>query len=195
MQPAIFLDRDGTMIEDVGYLRRVEDIRWYPWTVDAVRLLNRAGFLVCVTTNQAGLALGLLTPAMLDGITHELTRTLEAEGARIDGWFHCPHHPDGVVEALRQRCDCRKPEAGMIRQAQARFDIDLSRSFVIGDKLADVGMAERAGASGILVRTGYGDGVVREHDGQVPGAAHVAFDLMDATAWILDRIGPLRRLA
>jgi D-glycero-D-manno-heptose 1,7-bisphosphate phosphatase len=187
VRPAVFLDRDGTMIHDVGYLRRVEDIRWYPWTIDAIRLLNRAGFLVCVTTNQAGIAQALLTEAILAELIADMTRVLDAEGARIDGWFHCPHHPEGKVASLRQDCECRKPKPGMIRQARDRFAIDVSRSFVVGDKLADVGMAANAGAQGILVRTGYGEAIARQYGDDVPEASFVAHDLMGAVAWILER--------
>jgi D-glycero-D-manno-heptose 1,7-bisphosphate phosphatase len=189
MRPAAFLDRDGTMIHDAVYLNRVEDLRWYPSTIDAVRLLNRAGFLVCVTTNQAGIALGLLTDAILATLHGEMDRVFSAEGARIDMWLHCPHHPRAAIEALRVECDCRKPKAGMVRQAQARFDIDLARSFVVGDRLADVGLAQSVGARGILVRTGYGEGIVREHGADVPGASRVAANIMEATAWLLGQSG------
>ena len=185
MRAAVFLDRDGTMIHDVGYLNRVEDLCWYASTIDAVRLLNRAGFLVFVTTNQAGIGLGLLDESILERLHGEMTRVLDAEGARIDGWFHCPHHPGAVIEALRMECTCRKPQPGMIQQAQARFEFDLERSFVVGDKMADVGLATGVGARGVLVRTGYGEDVVRQHGGTVPGAALVAANLMEATSWIL----------
>jgi D-glycero-D-manno-heptose 1,7-bisphosphate phosphatase len=185
MRAAVFLDRDGTMIHDVGYLNRVEHVRWYASTIDAVRLLNRAGFLVFVTTNQSGIGLGLLDESILERLHGEMRRVLNAEGARIDGWFHCPHHPDAVIEALRMECTCRKPQPGMIQQAQARFEFDLERSFVVGDKMADVGLATAVGARGVLVRTGYGEDVVRQHGGTVPGAEFVAANLMEATSWIL----------
>jgi len=185
MRPAVFLDRDGTMIHETGYLGRVDDLKWFPWTIDAIRLLNRAGFLVCVTTNQGGIGLGLYTEAFLQDLHAMMAATLEANGASVDGWFYCPHHPSAIVDALRVECACRKPRPGMIQQASDRFAIDLSRSFVIGDKLADVRLAEHAGARGILVQTGYGDDVYRAHGGRVPGAAHVAADLMAAVAWVL----------
>jgi D-glycero-D-manno-heptose 1,7-bisphosphate phosphatase len=118
-----------------------------------------------------------------------MAATLESGGAHVDGWFYCPHHPSALIEHYRLDCDCRKPKSGMIRQAVERLGIDPARSFVIGDKLADVGMAESAGARGILVRTGYGEGVVRTHDGRVPGAAYVAADLMAATSWLLIESG------
>ena len=114
-----------------------------------------------------------------------MTRVLDEEGAQIDGWFHCPHHPSAVIEALRMECTCRKPQPGMIQQAQARFELAVDRSFVVGDKMADVGLATGVGARGVLVRTGYGEDVVRQHGGTVPGAAFVAANLMEATSWIL----------
>lgn len=173
------------MIEDVGYLSHLDEVRWYAYTVEAVRVLNRAGFLVCVTTNQAGIARGLYTEDVLRSIHTEMDAHLQRGGASIDAWLYCPHHPNGEVAAYRTACACRKPEPGMIRQACDRFDIDLARSFVVGDKALDVESAVRAGARGILVRTGYGEGTFRSHDGHVPGAAHVAADLMAAVSWML----------
>jgi D-glycero-D-manno-heptose 1,7-bisphosphate phosphatase len=190
MRPAVFLDRDGTMIHEAGYLSRFEELRWFPWTTEAVRLLNRAGFLVFVTTNQGGIGLGFYTETFVHEVHARMTSTLEANGAHVDGWFYCPHHPSATIETLRVECDCRKPRPGMIRQAASRFPIDLARSFVVGDKLADVGLAGHAGARGVLVRTGYGDDVVRAQGGQVPGAAHVAADVMAAAAWILEQGQP-----
>jgi D-glycero-D-manno-heptose 1,7-bisphosphate phosphatase len=184
-QPAVFLDRDGTMIEDVGYLSRLADVRWFPFTVDAIRLLNRAGFLVCVTTNQSGVARGYYTEDDVRALHVQMDAHLTAGGARVDGWFHCPHHPNADVPAYRAVCGCRKPEPGMIEQACAQFPIDLARSFVIGDKRADVSAAARAGALGVLVRTGYGDDVLRAHGPIVPDASHVAADLMAAVSWVL----------
>lgn len=185
MTPAVFLDRDGTMIYDVGYLRRVEEIRWFPWTIDAIRLLNRAGYLVCVTTNQSGIARGYYTERDLAVVHRAMDDTLGQAGARVDAWFHCPHHPDGTVAEFRRACECRKPGPGMIRQAEANFRIDTARSVVIGDKLLDVESGVAAGARGALVRTGYGAEVERAHGGQVPHAAFVADTLMEAVTWFL----------
>jgi D-glycero-D-manno-heptose 1,7-bisphosphate phosphatase len=187
--PAVFLDRDGTMVHDVGYLSHMRDLEWYPWTIDAVRLLNRAGFLVFVTTNQGGIALGFFPERFVGEVHEEMAGRIARAGGRVDAWFYCPHHPQAVVEALRVDCDCRKPEPGMIRRAQQQFEIDLDRSFVVGDKLADVGLARRVGARGVLVRTGYGESIVAQHDGHVPEADHIASNLMDATSWILGQAG------
>jgi D-glycero-D-manno-heptose 1,7-bisphosphate phosphatase len=187
--PAVFLDRDGTMIHDVGYLSHLDDVRWYPWTADAIRMLNRAGFLVLVTTNQGGVGLGYFTERFVCDTHDSMTRTLEAAGARIDGWFYCPHHPRAAVDALRIACDCRKPRDGMLRQAAARFPIDFARSFVVGDKTSDLGLGIAGGATPILVRTGYGEVILRAAGGSIAEAAYVADDLMSATAWILSRSG------
>lgn len=190
MRPAVFLDRDGTMVHDVGYLSRLEDLHWFPWTIDAVRLLNRAGFLVCVTTNQGGIGLGFYTEAFLHSLHDHMSSVLEAAGARVDGWFHCPHHPDARIEALRVACDCRKPRPGMIEQAARRFPIDLAQSFVVGDKIADVNLGRAVGARSVLVKTGYGAAEIVRHGGTMPGAAHVAEELMGAVEWILGEVGP-----
>jgi len=189
MTPAVFVDRDGTLIHDVGYLSRMEDLRWFPWSIDAIRLLNRAGFLVCVTTNQGGIGLGFYGVDFVQRVHAAMAATVEASGGRIDGFYFCPHHPVATVEALRVECDCRKPRPGMIRQATAQFPIDLPRSFVIGDKVADVGLAASVGARGILVKTGYGEAELVRHGGQMPGAAFVAETLMEAVAWILAESG------
>jgi D-glycero-D-manno-heptose 1,7-bisphosphate phosphatase len=189
MAPAVFLDRDGTMVQDVGYLSRREDLHWFPYTVDAVRLLNRAGFLVIVTTNQGGIGLGYTTEGFVRRTHEEMGAHIAAGGGRVDGWFFCPHHPRARTEALRVACGCRKPEPGMVRQAQAQFGIDLTRSFLVGDKGADLAMARAAGVRGVLVRTGYGELEVARGDGHVPDAAFVAADLMEATSWILGQAG------
>lgn len=189
MRPAVFLDRDGTMIHDVGYLSRVEDVRWFPWSIDAIRLLNRAGFLVCVTTNQGGIGLGFYDEHLVHRVHAEMTAAVVASGGRIDGWFFCPHHPLSKIDAFRVECDCRKPRAGMIGQATREFDIDLARSFVVGDKLADMDLAANVGARGVLVKTGYGQAELVRHGGAMPSAAFVAETLMDATSWILAQAG------
>lgn len=189
MKPAVFLDRDGTMIRDVGYLSRREDVTWYPWTIEAVRLLGRAGFTVCVTTNQGGIGLGFYDEAFLRSLHEDMSATLAQAGANVDGWYYCPHHPDAIIDSLRVDCDCRKPRPGMIRQAAQEHPIDLSQSFVIGDKIADVGLATAVGARAVLVRTGYGAAEVKRHSGNVPGTSHVAETLLEAVSWILFETG------
>jgi D-glycero-D-manno-heptose 1,7-bisphosphate phosphatase len=184
VKPAVFLDRDGTLVEDIGYLRRVEEVAVYPWTVDAVRALNRAGLPVVVITNQSGVARGFITEAIIGQVHAHLSSVLEAGGARIDAYYYCPHHPDGTIEPYARRCDCRKPGRGLIDRAAGELGLDPARSFVVGDKWLDVGLARAVGARGLLVRTGYG--ATEEMDPQ-PGlvADAIVNNLVEAASWIL----------
>ncbi len=184
MRPAIFLDRDGTLNEDVGYLDRLERLMLYPWSLDAVRLLRRAGYAVVVVTNQGGVARGFVTESFVEEARHVIERRLAAIGERLDGHYCCPHEPHAAVAAYRKDCDCRKPRPGLVLRAARDLDLDLGRSVVIGDKWSDVGLARAAGARGVLVRTGYGRGQERRPP---PGlrADAVADTLMDAASWVL----------
>ena len=184
-RPAVFLDRDGTMIHDANYLSRLEDVRWFPYTVDAIRLLNRAGFLVFVISNQGGVGLGMFDEAFVGTVHRAMAARLAEGSATIDGWFHCPHHPRAILPAFRVKCDCRKPKPGMVQQAQRHFAIDLDRSFVVGDKSSDIGLARNVGARGVLVRTGYGESVLAHETDHGESAAFVAANLMAAVSWIL----------
>ena len=188
MKPAVFLDRDGTMIHDEDYLARREQLAWYPWTIDAIRLLNRAGYLVFVVTNQGGIGLARTTESFVRETHADMAATLDAAGARVDGWFFCPHHPAATVPGLAVDCICRKPGRGMIDLAMKDHAIDLSRSFTIGDKAIDVALGTNVGARGILVRTGHGEGLMQTL-GTAPGAAYVAEDLMSAVSWLLRHPG------
>jgi D-glycero-D-manno-heptose 1,7-bisphosphate phosphatase len=183
--PAVFLDRDGTVIEEVGYLDRLDRITFFPWSIDAIRALNQAGFLVAIVTNQAGVARGYFDETLVRDAHALIDRRVREGGARIDAYYYCPHHPDGSVAAYRQACDCRKPKPGMLLQAAREHDVDLSRSYVVGDRWLDVRLGQAAGTATVLVRTGYG----REEEAQPDGTvADVVVDsLMDASAWILQR--------
>ena len=150
--PAVFLDRDGTIIEDVGFLRHLDQIVFFPWSIDVIRALNRAGLPVVVITNQSGVARGILTEAFVDETHRRIDERLAAGGARIDAYYYCPHHPEGKVEPYAQACDCRKPGCGMIERASRDLGLDPSRSFVVGDTWLDVGAGRAAGARSILVR-------------------------------------------
>jgi D-glycero-D-manno-heptose 1,7-bisphosphate phosphatase len=181
---AVFLDRDGTLSEDIGYLRYPREVKLFPWSVDAVRALNQAGFQVVVTTNQSGIARGILTEPMVEDVHRHLSSLLEAGGARVDAYYYCPHHPDGKVAAYAMACECRKPGCAMINQASADLGLDPSRSFGVGDKWIDVGAARAAGSRGVLVRTGYGAG--QEADPPADLAADAIVDnLVEAVSWIL----------
>lgn len=184
MKPAVFLDRDGTLIEDVGYLDSLDQMTVFPWTVDVIRALNRAGLAVVVVTNQSGIARGLFTEAFVEETHRHLSARLAAGGARIDAYYYCPHHPDGVVEAYRQRCDCRKPASGLVDRAVRDLDLDPARTFVVGDKWLDIGLARAVGARGILVRTGTGAAEEARPQSGISADA-IVDNLAAAAGWIL----------
>jgi len=186
VKPAVFLDRDGTMIEDVGYLDALTKIAFYPWTVDAIRMLNRAGLPVVVVTNQSGIARGLFDAAFVADTHRALDDRLAAGGARVDAYYYCPHHPDGTVAAFARACGCRKPARGMIDRAVADLDLDPARSFVVGDKWIDVQLGRAVGGRGILVRTGEGAEEERRRPDDVAVDA-VVDNLAAAASWILSR--------
>jgi D-glycero-D-manno-heptose 1,7-bisphosphate phosphatase len=181
---AAFLDRDGTLLQEAGYLDRLEQVSPFPFSIDAVRLLNRAGLAVVVVTNQSGVGRGFYDEAFVQR-THEVVAAqFAAGGARIDGFYYCPHHPDAAIEPYRQRCECRKPEPGMLRAAARDLDLDLGRAFLVGDKWSDVQAGTAAGARGILVRTGYGAASERS---PAAGASPslIADNLIAAVSWML----------
>lgn len=157
MRRAVFLDRDGTVIEERGYLGRLDLISPFPYAAEAIVRLREAGYLVIVVTNQAGVARGYFTEAFVREAHRHLDSLLAPHGAAPDAYYYCPHHPEGVVEGYRTACRCRKPAPGMVEQAARDWEVDVARSFVVGDKWLDVGLANQAGARGILVRTGYGE--------------------------------------
>ena len=184
MTGAVFLDRDGTMIHDVGYLRDPGEIEFFPWTVDSIRALNAAGFLVVVTTNQSGIARGLFSEQQLAEIHAAMRRVLENGRAAVRAYYYCPHHPNGTIAAFTKVCDCRKPARGMVEQAARDLGIDPSRSFVVGDTWLDVGLARSCGAKGILVRTGAGAKAERNPVAGLNADA-IVDNLAAAASWIL----------
>jgi D-glycero-D-manno-heptose 1,7-bisphosphate phosphatase len=178
----VVLDRDGTLIEEVGYLSRLDQVSFFPYSVDAVRLLNRAGLTVIVATNQAGVAKGLFDEAFVAETHRRIAEVLETGGARVDAFYYCPHHPEGTIDRYRMACECRKPKAGLLQRAAADHQIDLRRSFMVGDRAHDLEAALAVGASGALVRSGYGV----QHEQAAQGLGAPVFDnLMQAVSWIL----------
>jgi D-glycero-D-manno-heptose 1,7-bisphosphate phosphatase len=184
MRPAIFLDRDGTLIEERGYLSDLAQISLFPYSAPALRHLRAAGYALVVVTNQAGVARGFFDEAFVRTAHAALDRMLRAQGVAIDGYYYCPHHPAGVVEGYRRECRCRKPAPGMIEDAARDLGLDVARSWVIGDKWLDVELAARAGARGVLVRTGYGGASEADSPPGIDADA-VVDDLGDAARWIL----------
>jgi D-glycero-D-manno-heptose 1,7-bisphosphate phosphatase len=183
-RPAVFLDRDGTLIEERGYLDRLELLTLFPWTTDAIRLLNRAGLAVVVITNQSAIGRGLIDEALLAQVHAALDAQLAAGNAHIDRYYFCPHLADANVERYRLDCRCRKPGPGMIEQACREMGLDPARSVMVGDRWLDVGCGTAAGTRTILLRTGHGG---REETQAPDGhrADAILNNLMEATGWIL----------
>lgn len=154
---AVFLDRDGTINVEKDYLYRAEDFEFIGGVSEAIKRFNDAGFLVIVVTNQSGVARGYYTPHDVDQLHAYIQDQLMAVGARVDAFYMCPHHPTQGQGAYLTECDCRKGSPGMLLQAAGEYNIDLSVSWIVGDKLADVEAGVRAGSRPVLVRTGYGE--------------------------------------
>lgn len=182
---AVFLDRDGTINEDVGYPSRIDQVRIYPYAFEALRKLKDAGFAAVVVTNQSGIGRGYLTEADLAAIHRHIASEFAARGVRIDAFYYCPHYEFSDLPGYGGLCACRKPEPEMGRRAAAELGLDLERSYMIGDKIEDVRFGLAIGAKPVLVRTGYG----AESEQRLPGLgitpAAVADDLRAAVDWVL----------
>jgi D-glycero-D-manno-heptose 1,7-bisphosphate phosphatase len=182
MNKAVFLDRDGTIVEDVGYLNSPEQLKFIPGAIEAIKMLNDSGYKVVVISNQAGVARGLITEDMLQTIDKTLHKWILNGGAHLDGMYYCPHHPEHGVYPYKQACLCRKPHPGLIKRAHRDLDIDLSQSYMIGDKASDVKAGKRAGTKTIFVMTGRG----KEEKEKLTGKPdHIAANLLDAVKWFL----------
>ncbi len=176
-RPAVFLDRDGTIIRQVELLHKPSQLRLLPGAVSAISTFNRLGYLVVIVTNQPVIARGMIGIDELGHIHAVLTDRLARRGARIDAVYFCPHHPKADREEYRMTCACRKPGIGMLLQAQKDMNIDFSRSFFIGDSTQDVAAGNRAKVTMILVQTGHGGKDPWQHD-SVPD--FIARNLTDA---------------
>lgn len=187
-RPAVFMDRDGCLIEEMGYLNHPSRVRILPRTAAAVSRLNAAGVAAIMATNQAGIARGYFSAETLQEVNAEVERQLSQRGARLDALYVCTHHPTAGTPPYRHECDCRKPKPGLLRRAAAELGLDLSRSVMVGDKPSDVAAGQAAGSSGVLVLTGYGRGEWEylRHEWTVK-PDHVAEDLLDAVEWALAR--------
>jgi len=186
MKPAVFIDRDGTINEQRGYINHISRFILLPGVGQAIYLLNKNDYHVVVTSNQSGVAQGYF-PVELVHETHELMkRELIKDNAYLDGVYFCPHHPNGIVSGYNKQCTCRKPGTGLIEKVKSDLEIDMDRSFVIGDRWIDIEFAYKAGLPGILVLTGYGRGdleyvIPRKKTKPV----FVAEDLLRAVTWLL----------
>lgn len=174
---AVFLDRDGTLNEECNYLHRPEDWRWLPGVVDGLAKLHQADYLLVVITNQAGIARGYYTEEQVHALHTWVNLQLRQHGVSISGFYFCPHHP----EFTHGGCTCRKPSPLLLKKASVELDIDLGKSWMVGDKLLDIQAGNAAGCRSILVRTGYGE----EAAAQCQGLASIATNFSEAAAQIL----------
>jgi D-glycero-D-manno-heptose 1,7-bisphosphate phosphatase len=179
LRPAVFLDRDGTIAEEVGYLNHTSRFHMFPFVAAAIRRLNDAGLPVIVVTNQSGVGRGYFPESLVHAVNELMAQQLAEKGAKIDAIYYCPH-------TSAENCGCRKPRTGMMDRAALEHALDLRRSFVVGDRYGDVELARNAHARGVLVRTGYGEGELAWHEAKWPSQPDfVAEDLTLAADWIL----------
>jgi D,D-heptose 1,7-bisphosphate phosphatase len=186
-RPAAFLDRDGTITVERGYLRRPDDVELIPGAADAVRSLGQAGFLAVVVSNQSGVARGLMTEEDVALVHEKLESLLAIEGARLDGAYYCPNFAEGTDERYTRDVSCRKPAPGLIERAVRDLGIDLPSSVMVGDQVSDIELASGVGIPGVLVLTGKGrEALATARERGLP-VAHSASDLREAAAWIIGR--------
>jgi D-glycero-D-manno-heptose 1,7-bisphosphate phosphatase len=155
-RPAVFIDRDGTLSEEVGYVNHPSRFRLFPYSSEAIRILNNNGWLAIVITNQAGVARGYFSEDLIVNVHDQLKRDLH--DAQLDGIYYCAHHPSVGEPPYRFDCDCRKPKTGLIDRAAQEFEIDLPASWMAGDRYGDVELARNAGLHSAFVLSGYGRG-------------------------------------
>ena len=182
---AVFLDRDGTINEEAGYLDSLAKLTLLPKAFAAIEKINKSGMKAVVVTNQSGVARGYFSAEFVCDVHKRLQEILGEGGARIDAFYYCPHHPTEGRDDYRKLCNCRKPGTGMLLQAAQDLNIDLRLSYLIGDTIKDIETALRAGAKGVLVRTGYGQEAEREFASTAVRPDHVADDILAAVHWIM----------
>ena len=191
MDRAVFLDRDGTLIVDRDYLRDPEKIELLPGVLEGLLGLKASGFKLIVVTNQSGVARGYFTETEVRRVNLRLASILQEFGAEPDAIYYCPAHPEAVRERYRNDLDCRKPAPGMLLRASAEQQLDLGRSFIIGDKLSDVEAGHRAGCISLLLLTGYGPTELEKLADPAASIDYVAKDFSAAVDWIINQAGTL----
>jgi D-glycero-D-manno-heptose 1,7-bisphosphate phosphatase len=184
LKVGVFLDRDGTIIQEKGYLSDPEGVELIPGVARGIRLINHLGLRTVVVSNQSGVARGYFPVSVVEEINKRVQLLLGERGASLDGMYYCPHHPD-------DRCTCRKPEPGMLELAAKELRVDLPSSYMVGDKADDIGAVHLVGGKGIVVLTGYGTEELKTWQGDPPD--FVAQDLLEASYWILLQEGMKRR--
>jgi D-glycero-D-manno-heptose 1,7-bisphosphate phosphatase len=187
MKPAVFLDRDGTINVDVGYLCHPDQFTLLPRALEALQLLRDSGLMLVIITNQAGVARGLIPPESLPVIQKAFLRMMRTNGIDIAGYYSCPHHPKGILPEYSCACECRKPAPGLVQQAARELDIDVQNSYIVGDKASDVQLAHNTGATGILVLTGEGRKYQQTYPPEYTPPHAIYRNLYEAAEWIIAR--------
>ncbi len=188
-KPVVFLDRDGTLNVEIGYIRKVDDLQLIEGAGQAVKKLNDKGVAAVLVTNQTGAARGYYPETHIHSLNERLIMLLKKEGAFLDDVYYCPHLEEGEVEEFSFACDCRKPARGMVDKALADHpEFDGARSFVVGDKATDVELAHNCGARGVLVKTGYGEAVLKGEYQNPVQADFEAGSIVEAVDWILKQL-------
>lgn len=189
MNKAVFLDRDGTINEEMGYINHISRFKMFEFVPEAIKIFNEAGYLVIIVTNQSGLAKGYFDEALLNKIHQYLLEQVKQKSAVIDKIYICPHHPAEGKGKYKLDCMCRKPKTGMIDSAKKEFNIDISKSFVIGDRHKDVQFGQNAGLKTIMLMTGYGKGEYTYQKGQWnSNPDYICENLLDAANLIKNGI-------
>ena len=184
---AVFLDRDGTINEDVGYPNDISQIKIYPYSFEAVKKLNQAGLLTIITTNQSGIGRGIIEEKKLNEIHQKMRALFSEHSGFFDGIYYCPHYIFSTTSAYKKECACRKPKPGLAKQAASDLGVDLENSYMVGDKVEDILFGLNFGATPILVLTGFGQKILPVLEEKKILPAHIAPNLLDAVDWILDR--------
>ena len=188
MKRAVFIDRDGTISQEVGYINHPSRFSLFPYAAPAIKLLNDAGWMAIVVTNQAGVARGYFSEEMIQTVHHQLEHDLEKDGAQLDAIYYCAHHPSVGQPPYRVDCDCRKPKPGLIVRAARDFAIDLDESWMVGDRYSDIELARNAGVNSAFVLSGYGRGEwEHQHAEWKYEPDLVADNLLEAVRQIIDQ--------
>lgn len=187
---AVFLDRDGTISEEIGYIDSAENFELYPYAIGALSELQSSGYKLIVVTNQSGVARGYFPESRVKEVNDLMCSLLAKQGVAVDAVYYCPHHPDGIVKDFSFECQCRKPGTGMIKQAERELNLDIKNSIMIGDKRTDIDCGRNAGMKTILLRTGFGKDEEKLLNGRTDDEMpdFMADDLNDAVEWIKNEI-------
>lgn len=182
---AVFLDRDGTIVEERGHIGRIDQVQFIRGAFTALRQLRKLGFKLVVISNQSGVARGIITLPQVERVNQYISSKLKKKNLFFDGLYYCPHHPKAGNGKFRKKCTCRKPSAGLVRLAQKKHNLSTRGNYVIGDKLTDVELAKNIGAKGVLVLTGFGREQLNRADDDSSKPDYIAKNILDAARWII----------